>query len=55
MHCPKCGADLTEIDFRGVKVDKCFACGGIYLDDGELEQLVGRPGWFEAMRTFFRE
>jgi hypothetical protein len=54
MKCPKCGSDLSEVEFRGVKVDKCFSCGGVYLDDGELEQLVGRPGWFEAMRDYLR-
>ena len=53
MHCPKCGCELDEITFRGVKVDKCLACGGVFLDDGELEQLAGKPGWFEAMRYFF--
>lgn len=53
MHCPKCGAQLAEVAFRKVRVDKCFACGGVYLDDGELEQLAGRPGWFDAMRAFF--
>ncbi|MCA9698665.1 MAG: zf-TFIIB domain-containing protein [Myxococcales bacterium] len=54
MHCAKCGAELHEVEFRGVKVDKCFACGGVYLDDGELEQLVGRPGWFDSMIKVFR-
>jgi hypothetical protein len=53
MHCPKCGQGLDEMVFRGVRIDKCFACGGVYLDDGELEQLTGKPGWFEAMRQFF--
>jgi hypothetical protein len=53
MHCPKCGSELDEITFRGVKVDKCLAGGGVFLDDGELEQLAGKPGWFEAMRYFF--
>ena len=53
MHCCKCGAEMDEIVFRGVRVDKCLRCGGIYLDDGELEQLVGKPGWIEALRTFF--
>jgi uncharacterized protein len=53
MRCPKCGLLLDEITFRGVKVDKCFSCGGVYLDDGELEQLAGKPGWFEAMRLYF--
>lgn len=54
MHCPKCGSSLTEVQFRGVQVDKCFACGGVYLDDGELEQLTGKPGWFESMLRFFK-
>ena len=54
MCCPKCGGELDEITFRGVKVDKCFACGGVYLDDGELEQLAGKGGFFEALRYYFR-
>lgn len=53
MRCAKCGAQMDEIVFRGVRVDKCLRCGGVYLDDGELEQLVGKPGWIEALRTFF--
>ncbi len=54
MSCPKCGSQLTEVQFRAVKVDKCFTCGGVYLDDGELEILTGKPGWFESMMRFFR-
>lgn len=54
MRCPKCGADLTEVEFRSVRVDKCFACGGVYLDDGELEQLAGRAGWFEKILQMIR-
>ncbi|NVB40774.1 zf-TFIIB domain-containing protein [Pseudenhygromyxa sp. WMMC2535] len=54
MHCAKCGAELHEVEFRGVKIDKCFSCGGVYLDDGELEQLAGRPGWFDSMVHIFR-
>jgi Zn-finger nucleic acid-binding protein len=30
---------LHEIDYKGVKVDKCVSCDGIWLDAGELEQL----------------
>ncbi len=53
MHCPKCGASLQEIVFRGVRIDKCFGCGGVFLDDGELEELAGNPGFFEALRSLF--
>ena len=41
MKCPKCGADLTEVVFRGIKIDRCSACKGVWLDDGELEKLAG--------------
>ncbi|WAS97341.1 TFIIB-type zinc ribbon-containing protein [Nannocystis punicea] len=54
MRCPKCGSELAEVQFRAVKVDKCFSCNGVFLDDGELEQLTGKPGWFEGMLRFFK-
>ncbi len=37
MKCPKCGMELIEIDFKGIKVDKCSECEGIWLDAGEFE------------------
>ena len=46
MHCPKCGLELHEIVFRGVRMDKCFHCGGVYLDAGELEKVAGHEGGF---------
>ncbi len=39
MHCPKCGMDLIEINFKGIGVDKCSSCEGIWLDAGELEAI----------------
>lgn len=42
MHCPKCGQELHTIRFRAVDVDRCFNCGGTFLDAGELEKLAGR-------------
>jgi uncharacterized protein len=37
MRCPKCGMELIEIDYKGMKVDKCSECDGVWLDAGELE------------------
>ncbi len=37
MKCPKCGVDLFEIEFKGVTVDKCAECDGIWLDAGEFD------------------
>ncbi len=39
MKCPKCGMELIEIDYKGIKVDKCSRCAGIWLDAGELEAI----------------
>lgn len=40
MRCPKCGMELIEIDYKGIKVDKCSECEGIWLDAGELEAVA---------------
>ncbi len=40
MHCPKCGMKLIEIDYKSLKVDRCSACDGVWLDAGELEAAV---------------
>jgi len=39
MRCAKCGMELIEIDYKGVKVDKCSECEGIWLDAGEFEVI----------------
>ena len=44
MDCPKCGAHMELIDYRGVEIDRCTACGGIWLDAVEPEQLRARAG-----------
>jgi hypothetical protein len=44
MKCPRCGSDMTEVVFERVKIDRCTACRGIFLDKGELEILTrARP------------
>ena len=53
MRCPKCGMELQEIAYRGVLVDKCFSCNGIWLDDGEIEKLAGEDGYWNKILSFF--
>ena len=44
MTCVKCGAEMSKRSERGVLLDHCGACSGIWLDAGELERLqLGRP------------
>jgi len=40
MRCPKCGMEMAEVDFRNVVVDACFACGGMYFDKGEIDNIL---------------
>ena len=40
MHCPKCGMELIEIDYKGIRIDECSECEGIWLDAGELETVA---------------
>lgn len=39
MKCPKCSAAMTSIREQGVEVDRCPACGGLWFDTFEHEQL----------------
>ncbi|MDD4872885.1 MAG: zf-TFIIB domain-containing protein [Kiritimatiellae bacterium] len=39
MCCPKCGMRLIEIDYKGIKVDECSECKGVWLDAGELDVI----------------
>ncbi len=55
MKCPKCGMDLMTIEYRGVEIDKCAACSGVWLDDGELEKLSGQEGMMRSMFNFFKD
>ncbi|MGA9453174.1 MAG: zf-TFIIB domain-containing protein [Verrucomicrobiia bacterium] len=39
MKCPKCNVDLQTQSDRGVEVETCPACKGMWLTPAELDQL----------------
>ncbi len=39
--CPVCQQPLVEMERWGVRLDLCQRCQGVWLDQGELEQIVG--------------
>jgi uncharacterized protein len=43
MRCPKCGLELQMVKEGSVEVDTCFNCKGVWLDEGELDQLRRQP------------
>jgi len=53
MKCPRCGHDLVEEAIEGVSADRCTHCEGIFLDAGELEQILAQKD--EQRRGFFRK
>lgn len=42
--CPKCDVGLFILHFKEVDVDFCERCRGLWLDAGELEELLTRTG-----------
>ena len=48
MRCPLCNVPMREVSRRGVKIDVCPECRGVWLDAGELEKLLaGAESWEE--------
>jgi hypothetical protein len=41
MDCPVCKNAMITFELDDVEVDSCLDCGGIWLDAGELEMLLG--------------
>ena len=51
--CPDKGCDcnMKEVEIENIKVDLCEKCGGVWLDGGELAQLMKKEegGWFNRL------
>ena len=55
-RCPKCGVPLVAVHYRGVELDKCSRCQGIWLDYGELDQVLAeepQQGFFGPLKRIF--
>jgi Zn-finger nucleic acid-binding protein len=40
MKCPSCNETLLMSEKKGVEIDYCPNCRGIWLDRGELEKIM---------------
>ncbi len=49
MLCPSCHKPMLLVEHHDVEVDWCPACGGCWLDHGELEILLEKAGWSSAV------
>jgi len=41
-RCPVCGEALAVVGFKDIEMDLCYPCRGVWLDKGELEQLLDK-------------
>lgn len=47
LLCPKDQTPMIKLTSKGVTVDKCPKCGGIWLDKGEMKRIIEN---FEAQQ-----
>lgn len=40
LRCPSCDGPMNPVDRRGVVIDLCRDCRGVFLDRGELDKLL---------------
>ena len=40
MYCSGCGGGLAQTQYLGVDIDMCPECGGVWLEDGRLKDLI---------------
>ena len=41
MDCLRCLQPMVALEVEQLEIDYCLKCGGIWLDQGELETLLG--------------
>jgi Zn-finger nucleic acid-binding protein len=42
MKCPNCNVNLVMSEKKGIEIDYCPQCRGIWLDKGELDKVIER-------------
>jgi uncharacterized protein len=47
MNCPRCKSALNMSERKGVEVDICPLCRGVWLDRGELDKIINRYDAFD--------
>jgi Zn-finger nucleic acid-binding protein len=52
LTCPRCRMrGLDEIELGEVVVDRCTCCGGLWFDNDEISELLGRTPEARRMET----
>jgi hypothetical protein len=40
-RCPSCQEELGQVEHRGVQMETCPRCHGVWLSPGKLDQMIG--------------
>ena len=40
LDCPKCRKHMIKKTKKGITIDKCMSCNGIWLDKGEIFKIL---------------
>ncbi len=57
MRCPRCGMEMQEVSLRGLAVDACFACGGVFLGKAAIDVIAApqQKGIMAAILNWFSD
>jgi Zn-finger nucleic acid-binding protein len=54
LNCPVCSQPLIILELNEIEIDYCTNCFGIWLDEGELELMIGNSGQKETLLHSFK-
>ena len=51
MKCPNCEELLVMTERKGVEIDYCPKCRGVWLDKGELDKIIEKSAAAESSQN----
>ncbi|MEL6406180.1 MAG: zf-TFIIB domain-containing protein [Chloroflexota bacterium] len=51
MLCPVCDVELAMAERKGIEIDYCPQCRGVWLDRGELDRIIDRTDYQRAKKN----
>lgn len=55
MQCPVCDVTLIMSDRKGIEIDYCPRCRGVWLDRGELDKIIERSSSYKKKDRYHED
>jgi Zn-finger nucleic acid-binding protein len=52
IDCPRCWVRTDRVNRKGVEIDICPKCNGIWLDTRELKKLIDSPRLYDYLTSY---